>query len=600
MWGGIERVATLPEERARRRSAVLRRLLGQLFASRRDVAWLLALTLLNGAMAAAGPWLTGLAIDSALYHRDAGQLVLLVLALLGSYLLALLTGRGQLLVLGHRTQQLLTDLRAALFAKVQRLPVRFFDRHASGDLQSRLVNDIDTLTQLFNPGLSQVLSVAFGLVSTLVAMVALDWRLALACAPFLPAMALTTSLFARRARRAFRRARQTVGAVSAELEQGITGIREAQAFNRTEYNLRQFREVNAANREANVQAVAITAAFAPAIDVLSTLALAVVIGFGGLLALNGQVQVGVVAAFLLYVQQFFRPVQLLSQLAAQIQPALAGAERIYDLLDSAEEPPDPPYAQRSARLPGRIEFDHVSFGYQPGQLVLHDLSFVVEPGQMVALVGPTGAGKTTIAALVARFYDVTHGAVRIDGIDVRDLARADLRRSLGVVLQDPFLFSGTIAENIAYGRPDADRAAIEAAARLVHADRFIARLPQGYDTPVSEGGRSLSQGQRQLLSLARAVLVDPSILILDEATSRVDTRTEALIQDAIAAVLRGRTSLVIAHRLSTIRRADLILVLVNGRIVERGRHEELLAAGGQYAALYQRQFRDFAPTGARA
>ncbi|MCS6802534.1 MAG: ABC transporter ATP-binding protein [Chloroflexota bacterium] len=595
MWGGIDQIAQTPEVRARHRQAVLRRLLAELAPYRPQLFGLLVFTLINGAATAAGPWLVGLAIDDILLYQDIGRLIVIVGLLAGSYLLGLLAVRGQLLTVGGLGARVMAKLRGEVFAKIQRLPIAYFDTHASGDLQSRLVNDIDTLNQLLSPGLSQVLSVLFGLVGTLVAMAVLDWRLALACAPILPIMALTTNVFTRRARRAYRVTRKTVGAVSAVLEQDITGIREAQAFNRTEQNVRQFRELNAANRNANLQAVAITSAFSPAIDVLSTVGIAIVIGYGGFLALRGEIQVGVVAAFLLYVQQFFRPIQMLSQLAAQVQPALAGAERIYELLDQPEQEADPPLARPVGRLRGELVFDRVTFGYSPDRPVLHEISFEAAPGMTVALVGPTGAGKTTIASLAPRFYDVTHGAVRIDGIDVRDLRREDLRRNIGIVLQDPFLFSGTIAENIAFGKPDATDEEIRAAARAVFADRFIERLPAGYATRVSEAGRSLSQGQRQLISFARAVLADPSILILDEATSRVDTRTEALIQQALAVLLRGRTSLVIAHRLSTVRNADLILVINGGRIVERGRHPELLAAGGLYADLYRRQFRDPLP-----
>jgi ATP-binding cassette, subfamily B, multidrug efflux pump len=384
--------------------------------------------------------------------------------------------------------------------------------------------------------------------------------------------------------------------VTAGLQEEIVGVREAQAFNRTEANIARFRERNAANRVANVQAVAITSAFAPTIDVLSTLATAVVIGFGGYLVVTGNLTVGLLTAFLIYVQQFFRPIQLASQVYTQAQAALAGAERIYAILDEPTEPEDPPDAKKLDRVEGRIEFDRVTFAYEPGRPVLHDVSFVVEPGQTVALVGPTGAGKTTIANLVPRFYDATGGTVRVDGRDVREVERRSLRDRIATVLQEPFLFSGTVAENIAYGREGASREEVEAAARAVSAHGFISALPEGYDNPLGAGGGTLSGGQRQLVSFARAVLADPRILILDEATSNVDTRTEALIQRALARLLKGRTSVVIAHRLSTIRDADLILVIENGRVAERGTHASLLAAGGRYAELYRRQFREPATT----
>jgi ATP-binding cassette subfamily B protein/subfamily B ATP-binding cassette protein MsbA len=329
---------------------------------------------------------------------------------------------------------------------------------------------------------------------------------------------------------------------------------------------------------------------------LSTLATAVVIGYGGYLVYAGFLSVGLLASFLIYVQQFFRPIQLASQVYTQAQAALAGAERIYNILDEEDEPDDPPDTPDLAHTEGRIEFENVYFAYEPGHLVLKDVSFIIEPGQTVALVGATGAGKTTIANLIPRFYDVTSGWVRVDRYDVREVSRKSLRAKITTVLQEPFLFSGTVAENIGYGRAGDEKPStceeIEKAARAAQAHSFISELPDGYDTVLGEGGSSLSQGQRQLLSFARAVLADARILILDEATSNVDTRTEAVIQEALGRLLAGRTSVVIAHRLSTVRNADQILVIEDGRIVERGTHASLLAAGGLYADLYHRQFRE--------
>ncbi|HEX6836664.1 MAG TPA: ABC transporter ATP-binding protein, partial [Polyangia bacterium] len=335
----------------------------------------------------------------------------------------------------------------------------------------------------------------------------------------------------------------------------------------------------------------ITSAFAPAIGILSTLALALVVGYGGYLVYERELTVGLLAAFLIYVQQFFRPVQLAASVYTLMQSALAGAERIYTILDETREPADAPDAVALDAPKGRITFEHVSFAYDPARPVLNDVSFDVAPGQTVALVGKTGAGKTTIAGLIPRFYDVTGGRVLFDGHDVRTLTRASVRKPIAMVLQEPFLFSGSIADNIAYGRPTATRAEVEAAARAVDAHDFIAALPAGYETQLGEGGGTLSQGQRQLVAFARAVLADPRILILDEATANIDTRTEGVIQRALGRLLAGRTSVVIAHRLSTIRGADLILVVDAGRIVERGTHDELIAADGVYADLHRRQFR---------
>jgi len=417
----------------------------------------------------------------------------------------------------------------------------------------------------------------------------INFKLALLSNLAVPLMIFTTSFFARWARARFRVTRQTIGDLSAKLEEGITSVREAQAFNRVQLNIEEFDLVNAANRDANVQAVAITAAFLPSIDFLNTLATAAVLAYGGYLAVSGAATVGVVTAFLLYVQQFFRPIQILSQFYTQAQSALAGLERIFLLLDEPSQLSDAPDATEMPPIQGRVTFENVTFGYSPSQVVLKSVDLHAKPGQMIALVGPTGAGKSTIINLILRFYDVTGGAVKIDGIDVRSVTQASLRRQIGIVLQDNILFSGTVAENIAFGSPHATQADIEAAAQLANVHEFVISLPQGYSTQLGERGAPLSQGQRQLVSIARAVLINPRILILDEATSSIDTRTEALVQDAIARLLQGRTSFVIAHRLSTVTQADQVLVIQQGQIVESGTHAELIAQQGIYANLYALQ-----------
>ena len=406
-----------------------------------------------GAVAqAGGPWLIGRAIDRYILPGDLAGLSRIMLLLFGVYVMGAIVSRGQVYQVGSIGQSLLASMRARIFDRLQHLPLRYFDRRPVGDLMSRVTNDVDTLNQLFSQGLTQLLGSLFSLIGIVVAMLFLNWNLALACFTIIPIMLLLTSFFARRARRAFRLTRETVGDVTAGAQEDITGVREAQAFNRTEENIVRFRRRNAANRDANVQAVAITSAFSPAIDVLSTLATALVIGYGGYLVFAGSLSVGVLTAFLIYVQQFFRPIQLASQVYTQAQAAVAGAERIYNILDEEPEPADPPNAGKLGPARGRISFQHVTFAYDPGRPVLHDVDFVVEPGQTVALVGPTGAGKTTIASLIPRFYDATEGAVRIDGRDVREMARKNLRANIGIVLQEPFLFSGTISENIGYGR----------------------------------------------------------------------------------------------------------------------------------------------------
>jgi ATP-binding cassette subfamily B protein/subfamily B ATP-binding cassette protein MsbA len=604
----LQRVAELPQERAENRGAVARRLLGYLVPYWRRLLAILGLVVVAAAAQALGPLVIGVAIDSAIAQRDGGELNRLMLALLVIYVAGLAAGRYQFMLMGEVGQEVLAQLRSEIFATLQRMSLRFFDRRPAGELMSRLVNDTEVITQLMGQGLVQVLGSLFGLIGILVAMVALDWRLALASFIVIPVMIWMTGLFSQMSRRAFRRTREAIGDVSAEIQEEIAGVKVAQAFTRTGLNQQRFAERNAANRDANVNATAITSAFMPAVDILSTVAIAIVAGLGGWLVIQEAVTVGVVVAFLTYVQQFFRPVQALSAFYTTAQSALAAGERIFALLDTPPDLVDAPDAQPLGRIEGRVEFDHVwfSYGARPGdqpvdeeRYVLKDICLTVEPGQTIALVGPTGAGKTTLVNLIGRFYDVSAGAVLIDGIDVRKVTRASLRSQMGVVLQDSFLFSGTIADNIRYGRLDATDAGVEAAARAANAHEFIMRLPDGYQTQLSERGGNLSQGQRQLIGIARAILADPRILILDEATSSVDTRTEQLIQQALRRLLRGRTSFVIAHRLSTVHDADLVLVLDQGRIVERGTHDELLARGGLYAELHRRQFRDELVSGVR-
>ncbi len=591
--------AETAEERARHRGATARRLVGEMAPYRGRILIGFGFIVVGAVAQAAGPFLIGRAIDHAILRGDRPGLTRIMLVLLAVYAVGTLASRGQVWQVGAIGQHVLASLRARLFDRFQRLPLGFYDRRPVGDLMSRVINDVDTLNQLLSQGLVQLLGSLFSLIGILIAMLALDLPLALVSFLIIPIMLLVTSAFARRARKAFRTTRETVGDVTAELQEEITGVREAQAFNRTEENIARFRKRNAANRTANVQAVAITSAFSPTIDVLSTLATALVIGFGGYLVFHGSLTVGVLAAFLIYVQQFFRPIQLASQVYTQLQSALAGSERIYAILDEEPEAADPPGTPVLGHVAGAIAFENVTFAYNPDQPVLHDVSFQIAAGQTVALVGQTGAGKTTIANLIPRFYDVTRGAVLVDGRDVRAVTRASLRRQIAIVLQEPFLFSGTIAENIRYGNLSATREQIEDAARAVDAHGFIASLPDGYETVLGAGGGTLSQGQRQLLAFARAILAEPRILILDEATSNIDTRTEATIQRALGTLLAGRTSIVIAHRLSTIRSADLILVVEGGEIVERGTHDELLRQNGRYADLSRRQFRDI-PTLAEA
>ena len=530
-------------------------------------------------------------VDGRLPSSDAGRVLVVAMVLvLAFYIAGWLAGavsRVALLALGQRV---LLRMRSQIMGKVHALSLGYFDHHKAGDLVSRLSNDTDVINRAFGMSLSRLAQSVLLLVAILIGMLALNWRLALVSFALLPLMYLSTAVFSRHARVAFRKTRRTISGVSSELEQSISGARVAQAFNRQGWNSSSFRALNRANRDANVGAESLTAAFAPTMDVLSAVGLAVVLAYGGYLARADLVSIGVIVGFVQYVRRFFEPVQSISMMWTQVQSAIAGAERIFELLDEEPRVRDAAGARPLDVTAGRVELSKAAFAYEPETPVLHGVDLVAEPGQTVALVGPTGAGKTTIISLLERFYDVQAGAVTIDGQDVRTVTQDSLRQSIGIVLQDTFLFADTIRHNIRYGRPDADDAEVEAAARRARAHEFISRLPDGYDTVLQEGAVNLSRGQRQLLAIARALLKDPRILVLDEATSNVDTRTELLIQEALGELLQGRTSFVIAHRLSTVRRADVIYVIDAGRIAERGTHDELIEANGTYARIYRSQF----------
>jgi len=578
-----------PEQKAARQIPTLLRLLQYLRPYRQKIPIALGFVAIGAATQSLGPFLIGWSIDHLIRQGNLRGLLLMLGLLGGIYMGGVLAIRAQIYHVGWIVQHMLAQLRFDIFAKIQSLPVSFFDRSEAGDLMSRLLNDVSVVNQAFGQTIAQMLGNLFSLVGIVLAMLAINLRLGLASNLIIPLMIITTSLFARWAREKFRVTRQTIGELSTKLEEDISSVREAQAFNRVQLNIREFNALNAANRDANVQAVAIISAFLPSIDFLNTLSTAVVLALGGYMTVTGQATVGTVTAFLLYVQQFFRPIQILSQFYTQAQSALAGVERIFLLLDEPSQLNDATDAIEMPPIQGEVSFEQVSFGYSPTHLVLKRVSLRAKPGQMIALVGPTGAGKSTIINLILRFYDVSSGAVKVDGIDVRSVTQSSLRRQIGLVLQDNILFSGTAAENIAFGRPQATQAEVEAAAQVANVHEFITALPQGYATLLGERGVNLSQGQRQLLSIARAVLVDPNILILDEATSSIDTRTEALVQAAIARLLEGRTSFVIAHRLSTVVQADQVLVIQQGQIVERGTHTELIAQAGVYANLYALQ-----------
>jgi ATP-binding cassette subfamily B protein len=521
----------------------------------------------------------------------------LILVLIGLYVGgALLTGLT-FFAMSWSGQHVLRALRVDVFNHLHRLSLSYYAEHEVGDLMSRITNDTETIQQALNFALINVFSGILLLVWIAYNMLTRSWSFALLSLVVVPAMVVATLWFSGQARKAFRRSRQEMGSVNAELQETIAAVREVQAFSREDENIEAFKVVNAANRDANVRAVAFTSALAPALEALGYLALAIVTCVGGIYLLRGQtlfgtvISLGLVITFLGYVQRFNQPIQQISVLWTNLQNAIAGGERIFGLLDVIPAVQDKTSAPTMAPIQGKVEFVNVEAAYEKGIPVLRGVSFTAEPGQTIAIVGPTGAGKTTIINLIPRFYDVTGGKVLIDGTDVRDVMAESLRRQIGIVLQDTFLFSASVMENIRFGRPDASDEEVIAAAKLACADSFIERLPEKHHTVLGERGSGLSQGQRQLISIARAALANPRILILDEATSSVDTRTERLIQQALRTLLKGRTSFVIAHRLSTIRNAHLVLMLEDGQIVERGTHQELLARRGPYYRLYMSQFR---------
>jgi len=541
------------------------------------------------------PAVTGLIINIAVDSAAAGNTSLAPLALPGAALVgASIFGwfatRQQILTLGTAGQRALFGARNDVIAKIEQLDIGYFESVESGDLMSRLINDIAQIDSFLSQGFRRVLGALLGLTATLIAMVWVNWQLAAATLLVVPVMILVTRLFGMIARRAFRTRQESIGDVSATLAEELDGIKVAQAFNRTDRNRSVFADRNATNRDANINAATVSSAFSPVLSVISAIATALVAALGGFYAARGILTIGVVVAFFSYARQFFNAVSQLSSLYSDTQSALAGGERVFALLDTPVDITDAPGAEHIVRVEGRIDFRDVRFRYKSGSEILHGINLSIPAGQTVAVVGSTGAGKTTLVNLVPRFYDPTHGTVLIDGHDLRDVTLNSVRRSFGIVLQDPFLFSGTIADNIRYGDLGATDAELREAARVAGALGFIESLPHGFDTPVTERGATLSTGQRQLIAFARAVVGDPRILILDEATSSVDTRTEVTIQTALRRILAGRTALIIAHRLSTVRDADRILVVDAGRVVEDGTYAQLLDADGPFAELHRAQF----------
>jgi ATP-binding cassette subfamily B protein len=536
--------------------------------------------------ALAPPYLAKVAIDRGISHEDLTALSVIVVLFLVAGLANWGATAVQTYYTGWTGERILADLRTTLFRHLQQLSLGFYERNRTGVIISRLTNDIEALDQLVTEGVTALVKNTLLLVGSAAILFVLDWRLALATLVVFPAMAVATALFRSRSSRAYRAVRERLGLVTATLAEDIAGIRVLQSFTREKSSMRRFREVNAHYREANQRTVFLSGLYFPFVDFLSSAATAVVLGYGGYLVSDGSLTVGTLFAFIGYLTNFFDPVQELSQLYNTFLSATAALDKIMDVLDEEPDVRDRADSRELARARGDVGFEDVRFGYGSGPEVLHGIDLHVPAGTTVALVGHTGAGKSTIAKLLARFYDPRSGRITIDGVDLREVSQESLRRQLGIVPQEGFLFAGTVRENIAFGRPTASPEEVVAAAQAVGAHEFVMRMEHGYETELGERGHRLSLGQRQLVAFARALLADPRILILDEATSSVDIGTERRIEHALRRLLVGRTAFIIAHRLSTIRNADLIVVLEHGRIVEQGSHEQLLARRGLYTSLY--------------
>ena len=538
------------------------------------------------------PYLLQVAIDNYMVNSDFVGLTFIAMIAVGVYLVNWISDYLRTFHISWMGENMVNELRKQLFSHLQELSFGFYDRSEAGEIISRVTNDTDTLSQIFVQGVLTLISDVLTLVGIVAIMLLLSVPMTLAAFSVIPPLILLMFVFQSRLRKAYRATRKKIAVVTSRLEQSISGIKEIQSFTREQDAIEDFRQANVQNLQANVQAGKLFALLMPAVQIVGVIGTCVVLWFGGMSAISGSITLGIVIAFLLYVNRFFQPLVDLTTFYNTVQSAMSAAERIFVTLDTKPEIADAPDAVELSHVKGAIVFNHVTFGYDPDRPVLEDVNIHVEPGKTLAIVGPTGAGKSTIVKLLSRFYELQKGTVTVDGWDLRKVTLNSLHKQMGVVLQEPFLFSGTIMENIKYGKLDATDSEVEQVVKIVGIHKFINNLSQGYETDVGERGSRLSVGQRQLVSFARALLSDPPILILDEATSSVDPYTELKIKKALTVLLKNRTSLVIAHRLSTVRNADNIIVIDEGKIVEEGNHTELMKKKGMYHRLYKKQFKD--------
>ena len=572
-------------------SRLVKRLFTYITPYKNSLVVAVILMTISSLMGTAGPAIIGFAIDRGIRAGSFDVLRFWTLVFLFTTVAEWLTNRARVRIMAFVGTKIVADVRSELFRHLHRLTLNFYSNYSVGRLMSRLIGDVGVLLDFVTWSITGLFRSVFNLVGITVAMLLLSWQLALVAFAVMPLMFILTNYWRDRVRQAYRATRQRLALINGYLNESISGIRVTKSFSREERNFQHFDDLNLSFFDANIQATRLSALFFPGVDFIGSLATALVVGVGGWLVLDDALTAGTLVAVVLYVERFFDPIRELAQRYNTFQATMAASERLFELLDLEPDMVDAPGAVPLPQIQGEVEFKEVSFAYrQEGRSVLKNINLRAEPGDRIALVGETGAGKSTIIRLLSRFYDVTDGAVTIDGHDVREVTSDSLRQQLGIVLQDTFLFTGTVADNIRYGRLNASDEEVLVASKAVGAHDFISRMPDGYDSEVGENGSNLSVGQRQLVSFARALLADPRILILDEATSSVDTATERIIQRALDTLMEGRTSFVIAHRLSTIINADQIIVLDHGRIIEQGTHQELLARRGRYFNLYTMQW----------